>query len=68
MPFSSRASLLPWGVALALLSPLTACRGRELPNMTPIAAPAPAPRPAESPAPAATPDAPAPSAAHHRAR
>ncbi len=63
MPFSSRASLLPWGVALALLSPLTACRGRELPNMTPIAAPAPAPRAAERPAPAATPDAPAPSAA-----
>ena len=41
MPLSRRASRSPWGVALALVPALVACRGRELPNMTPIAPPAP---------------------------
>ena len=43
MLLSRRAALFPWGVALVLVPAITACRGRDLPNITPIAAPAPAP-------------------------
>jgi serine protease Do len=49
MSLSRRVARLHWGVALALLPAVTACRGREVPSITPIPAPAPTPPPAPSP-------------------
>jgi serine protease Do len=50
MVLSRRASLIPWGVALAL----TACRGREVPSITPIAPSTPVATAPARPAPSAT--------------